>query len=158
MAPDPAEPRHSIINLERKPLTECPQLKIIRIDGSLFFGATQHVEEKFEEIEEQDLCYKHILILGEGINFIDMAGANMLAEQARQLQEKGGGLYLVGIKKEASKTLCQAKYMDIIGKQNIFEAIDVAISTIDKKLDLEKCYLCHRNIYRECLPKKSLQY
>ncbi|MBU3918049.1 sodium-independent anion transporter, partial [bacterium] len=75
IAPDPEEPRRRFINLERKHLVECPQFKIIRVDGSLFFGAVQHVEENLEIIKEKGLRYKHILILGEGINFIDMAGA-----------------------------------------------------------------------------------
>jgi len=155
MAPDPDEPRQRLINLERKTLVECPQLKIIRIDGSLFFGAVQHVEEKLEKIKEYGLHYKHILILGEGINFIDMAGANMLTEQAYQLQKKGGGLYLVGIKKEAIKILDQVKYMSIIGKDNIFDSVSDALSTINVQLDLENCRLCHRNIFNECLQKKS---
>jgi sulfate permease, SulP family len=155
MAPDPQELRRNLINLERKPLAECPQLKIIRIDGSLFFGAIHHVEENLEKIKEQGLRYHQILILGEGINSIDMAGADMLAQQAKQLRDKGGGLYLVGIKHEASKILFQSKYIDIIGKHNIFESASKAISAIDKKLDLEKCYLCHRNIFSECLQKKS---
>ncbi|MBT4290517.1 MAG: SulP family inorganic anion transporter [Deltaproteobacteria bacterium] len=155
MAPDPEEPRRNLINLERKPLVECPQLKIIRLDGSLFFGAINHVEENLESIKEQGLRYEHILILGESINSIDMAGADMLAQQANQLHKKGGGLYLVGFKNEAVKILYQSQYLNMIGKHNIFESVNQAISTIDKKLDLEKCYLCHRNIFGECLPKKS---
>jgi len=155
MAPDPDEPRHNITNLERKPLSECPQLKIIRLDGSLFFGAIHHVEEILDTFKEQGLCYKHILILGEGINSIDMAGADMLAQQANQLQKKGGGLYLVGFKNEAVKILTNKKYITKIGKHNIFESASKAISAIDKKLDMEKCYLCHRNIFSECLPKKA---
>ncbi|MCP4752681.1 MAG: sulfate permease [Proteobacteria bacterium] len=156
MAPDPEEPRRRLINLERRPLAECPQLKIIRIDGSLFFGAVQHVEENLEKIKETGLRYKHILVLGDGINFIDMAGADMLAEQANQLGKKGGGLYLAEIKKEAVKILHQSKYLDIIGKHNIFDSTADAISTIDRKLDLEKCYLCHRDVFEECQPKKTV--
>ena len=154
MAPDSEEPPRHLINLERKPLAECPQLKIIRIDGSLFFGAIHHVEEGLEVLKEQGLRYQHILISGDGINFIDMAGADMLAEQAKQLREKRGGLYLVGIKNGALKTLYQSKTINIIGKHNIFTSPAEAISAIDKKLDPEKCYLCHRNIFKECIQKK----
>lgn len=154
LAPDPNERRHRLVNLEMVPLTECPQLKIIRIDGSLFFGAIQHVEEQLELIKEHGLRYKHILILGGGINFIDMAGADMLSEQAEQLRQLGGGLYLLGIKEEATKTLRQDKYLDRIGNHNIFGSISEALSTINIRMDLEKCYLCHRNIFRECLTKK----
>lgn len=155
MAPDPHESRRRLINLERKPLDECPQLKIIRLDGSLFFGAIHHVEANLEKIKEQGFRYQHILILGEGINSIDMAGADMLAQQASQLRKKGGGLYLVGFKNEPIKILFQSKYITTIGKHNIFESANQAIAAISKKLDIEKCYLCHRNIFAECFPNKS---
>jgi sulfate permease, SulP family len=155
MAPDLEKATHRLVNLERKSLLECPQLKMIRIDGSLFFGAVQHVEEFTEKIEEYGLRYKFILVLGYGINVIDMAGANMLAEQASRLKKRGGGLYLVGIKKEASQILYQDQYLNMIGKHNVFSSVSDAISTIVKAVDLEKCYLCQRNIFNECIPKKS---
>ncbi len=155
LAPDPEETRRNLVNLERKSVVECPQLKIIRLDGSLFFGAIHHVEEKLEMIKEQGLQYKHILILGGGINSIDMAGANMLVQQAVQLRKKGGGLYLVELKAEAAKILFKDQYIDAIGKQNIFDSVSEVLTAIYRKLDMEKCYLCHRNIFLECLPKKS---
>jgi len=48
IAPDPDSKRKSFINIEKKPLPECPQLKIIRIDGSIFFGeaVTRPLEKK----------------------------------------------------------------------------------------------------------------
>jgi len=155
LAPDPEVPGRHLVNLERKPLIECPQLKIMRIDGSLFFGAVQHVEESLEKIEKYGLRYKYMLILGYGINVIDMAGAGMLTELAKRLRKKGGRLYLAGIKKEASKILYQDKYLDIIGRDNVFDSVVDAITTIVVKVDLEKCYLCQRNIFRECLKKKA---
>ena len=36
-APDPDTRKKSLVNIQKKPLPECPQLKIIRIDGSIFF-------------------------------------------------------------------------------------------------------------------------
>ncbi len=155
MAPDLESTGRHFMNIERKALLECPQLKIMRIDGSLFFGAIQHVEEQVEKIEEEGLRYKHILILGYGINMIDMAGAGMLAELATRLRKKGGGLYFVGMKKEASKIIHQDKFLNNIGKQNVFDSVADAISTIVKTLDIEKCFLCQRNIFNECFIKKS---
>ncbi|MGM0413349.1 MAG: SulP family inorganic anion transporter, partial [Pseudomonadota bacterium] len=47
-------------------LPECPQLKTIRIDGSLFFGAVPHVEEALQNIDAEDPGRKHLLILADG--------------------------------------------------------------------------------------------
>jgi hypothetical protein len=36
--PDPEDSRRRLVNIERAPVPECPQLKTLRIGGSLFFG------------------------------------------------------------------------------------------------------------------------
>ncbi|HEX9179593.1 MAG TPA: SulP family inorganic anion transporter, partial [Burkholderiales bacterium] len=62
-------------------LPDCPQLKMLRVNGSLFFGAVDHVQRR---LEETGPAQKHVLIVASGINFVDMAGAQMLAQEARR--------------------------------------------------------------------------
>lgn len=78
LAPDPDDPRRRLTDLEEKPLVECPQLRIIRIDGSLFFGAVNHVAEALERID------RHVLIVGVGINFIDVSSVLMLTHEVER--------------------------------------------------------------------------
>jgi len=47
--PDPNDPRRKFTTDSRLP--ECPQLKIVRIDGSLFFGAVPHVRDVLKGYE-----------------------------------------------------------------------------------------------------------
>jgi SulP family sulfate permease len=70
------------INIERKDLPECPQLKILRVDGSLFFGAVNYFAEELHNAARSSPEQAHILIVGSGINFIDVAGAETLANEA----------------------------------------------------------------------------
>ena len=46
VAPRSDHPERKIRNINRYNLNECPQLKIIRIDGSLYFGAIEHIQKK----------------------------------------------------------------------------------------------------------------
>src|SRR3989344_4866558 len=79
--PDPgAANRHMVTDAK---LPECPQLKIVRIDGSLFFGAIDHVQETLHRFQVETPGQKHMLIIGNGINFIDIAGAELIAQEAR---------------------------------------------------------------------------
>jgi sulfate permease, SulP family len=39
-----------LVNIERTPLSECPPLKIVCIDGSLFFGAVDYPNGKLREL------------------------------------------------------------------------------------------------------------
>ena len=47
------DPQHAKRKFTRNPaLPECPQMKIVRVDGSLFFGAVSAVQESFRQIRE----------------------------------------------------------------------------------------------------------
>ena len=79
-------------------LPECPQLKIIRIDGSLFFGSIDHVQETFARIRANYPEQKHLAIVAQGINFVDMQGAGVLATEAKKRRANTGGMYLISVK------------------------------------------------------------
>src|SRR5512143_3482591 len=70
LAPDPDTKKKTLINIQKKPLPECPQLKIIRIDGSLFFGAVNHVAEEINRVTQLYPEQCHSLLVCNGINFI----------------------------------------------------------------------------------------
>jgi len=50
LAPDPGSPHRPLVNARRHGLAECPQLMILRLDGSIFFGAVNHVTEELHRI------------------------------------------------------------------------------------------------------------
>lgn len=129
---------------------ECPQLKIAQIDGSLFFGAVDHVQRNFRAFAEQNPQQKHLLIIGTGINFIDIAGAEMLLQESARRRKREGGLYVVKIKDEVCKILKRGDYLARFGGENVFTSKDDAISTIFEDMDHERCARCDRRIFKEC--------
>lgn len=151
LAPDPKNNKRKLKCVAEENLIECPQLKILRIEGPLFFGAVNHVVETLQNYYEEGLRYKHFLIVAPTINFIDIAGAEMLLQEAKRLREMKGGLYFLGLTGEAEKLLKQACFEDCIGKSNMFSSSTTqAIQEISLKLDREKCQLCYRNVFKEC--------
>jgi len=137
-------------------LPECPQLKIVRIDGSLYFGAVDHIQEQLHHIAENFPQQKHLLLVGNGINFVDLAGAEMLAAEARRRKALGGGLYLVKIKEEACTTLRRGGFRDLIGPENIFLIKADAIESIFRNLDHGICARCDKRIFLECAQVRPL--
>ncbi len=129
---------------------ECPQLRIVRIDGSLFFGAVNHVAESFRMFLQRDPGRNYMLIDGSGINFIDVAGAELLAQQARLLRKRGGGLYLCRVKEGVCGPLVKGGHLEEIGKDRVFTSKTDAIRTIFDQLDRERCRACDKRIFREC--------
>ena len=146
--PDPTDAKRKFTT--NPVLPECPQLKIIRIDGSLFFGAVDHVQEILHGYEENHPDQNHLLIIGNGINFIDVAGAEMLAHEAERRRARSGGLYLCRVKEGVCAPLKQGGYMQRVGAVNIFDSKTVALRTIFAKLDHAVCARCDKRIFREC--------
>ncbi|HXF66962.1 MAG TPA: SulP family inorganic anion transporter [Burkholderiales bacterium] len=131
-------------------LPDCPQLKILRVNGSLFFGAVDHVQRHLEEIDEREPRQKHVLIAASGINFVDLAGAELLAREARRRRALGGGLYFYRMKDAVRSLLARGGYLADIGEENLFPVKSRPVSAIYPRLDPEICRHCTARIFREC--------
>jgi SulP family sulfate permease len=68
----------------------CPQLAVLRVSGSLYFGAVEHVREHFHRIDEEDPRRRWLLLAAHRVNFVDLAGARLIAEEARRRRALGG--------------------------------------------------------------------
>jgi SulP family sulfate permease len=155
MAPDPSKPDNSLTFIKRKPeLRECSQIKIIRLDGPIFYGAVDHISDFFDEVREGNQPY--CLILCEGVNFIGLAGAHWLYEEAERWKARGGGLYLSNLKVVAQDVLIASGYKAQIGEHHFFLAKKEAIEYIYTLLSNEACRHCERRVFRECREKAML--
>jgi SulP family sulfate permease len=149
LVPDRDSPRGGFLNSQGLP--ECRQLKIIEVHGSLFFGAVSHVQQQLREIGEYDSEQKHVLVVADSINFTDIAGAEMLAQEARRRRRMGGGLYLVGLKERTLEVLRAGGYLEVIGEENVFDDESHAIAHIHTKLDRAACERCEQRVFKECV-------
>lgn len=147
--PNPADPKRAFVTDGTLP--ECPQMKIMRIDGSLFFGAVNHVEEAMQHVDAQNPQQKHLMLVANGINFVDIAGAEVLAKEAERRHKIGGGFYLYEVKDAVCKMFQKGGFIKHIGDENIFHSKTAALNTIvTERLDPEICRVCTKRIFREC--------
>ena len=131
-------------------LPDCPQLKMLRVNGSLFFGAVDHVQRHLEHIDAHDPRQKHLLLAASGINFVDLAGAEMLAQEARRRKRMGGGLYFYRMKDAVYTFLKRGGYLEDIPEEHIFPVKTRPIPSIYRRLDPEICRHCNVRIFQEC--------
>ena len=154
MAPDPTKPDNSLTFIKRKPeLRECSQIKIIRLDGPIFYGAVDHISDFFDQVREGN--HKYCLILSEGVNFIGLSGAHWLYEEAERWKKRGGGLYLCNLKVIAQDVLIASGYKAQIGENHFFVAKQDAIAYIYTLISDEACRNCERRVFRECRMKAA---
>jgi sulfate permease, SulP family len=105
-------------------------LAVMRLNGSIFFGAVNHFQEAMQAIDEADPRKRRLLLLADGINFVDLAGAQALAQEARRRRALGGGLYLHSVKPEALTMLERSGALKVIGAERVFASTDDAFSLI----------------------------
>ena len=147
--PDPAHPARKFT--EYVPgMIECPQAKFLRIEGSLYFGAIDHVAGNLDTLREHSPGQKHLVLMSKSINFVDVAGAELLGHEAKRRRADGGGLYLYGMRQGVREALEGGGQIDDIGRENIFASKRELISGVFARLDRAVCARCPARIFAEC--------
>ena len=134
-------------------LPDCPQLKMLRINGSLFFGAVDHVQQALTAVDARTPGQKHLLLACPGVNFIDLAGAQMLDQEARRRRRLGGSLWLFSLRDEPRAVLRDAGHEAAIGSDRMLTLGEGdPVARIFDTLDPAVCAACTRRIFRQCGP------
>lgn len=142
--------KHALVDVSTKPAVQCPQLKIIRVDMSIYFGSLDHIQSKIHKITKRDKVYD-ILIIAEGINLIDLAGTEMLLHEAERLDAMGGGLYFAGIKPAVYESISKTHLINGIGNSHFFDDKKEAIVKLTRLLRMQgRCELCRDRVFKEC--------
>ena len=151
--PDPESERRSFVTDPTLP--ECPQIKIVRVDGSFFFGAVHHLQKMFHIFSLRQAHQHHMLLIAFAINRIDVSGAEFLAQEAQRRRSEGGQLYLYRPKTQVTDLLERGGYNALIPAENIFRSKNAAIARMVSQVDHDICRTCDKRIFIECgsLPK-----
>lgn len=153
--PDPRLEKHAFSS--DPTLTQCPQLHFLRIDGSVFFGSANHVQDAFADIEDRYPQQKHLAVVAQGINFADIQGGEAMVKEAQRRHAAGGAMYLINVKQGLWESLEACGCLDEMGARNVFQSKSAAITGIYQKLDRDICQGCDKRIFKECQDDTSLK-
>ena len=146
-----------------QPSQPCPQLPVIQVDGSLFFGSMSFVKDSLLRILRSHPQASHLAIRMGAVNHLDASGAHGLEEIIDELHQRGGNLLLLEPKLEILHVLDNAGLLEKIGASNIIhQRTRDAIVKILPQLDDEICNNCSTNafgnvceVHRNALAKKT---
>lgn len=147
------ERRFVVLEDSPNALPECPQLKLLRMEGSIYFGATTHVADRLNELRAQPNTAdapKHLLVMAKSMNFIDMAGAELWQSEMQQRRASGGDLYFHRPRPQVVQMWQRNDFLATLGADHIFPDKKTAIGTIFNKLDRSVCERCTVRIFHEC--------
>ena len=148
VVPAPEEGAYHFVRAKGRP--ECPQLRIVRINGPVYFGAASFVQAALQQIDEDNPQQKSVLIAAASLNAIDIAGAEVLAQEARRRRRMGGGLYFYRLNHASHNFLRQGGYDHEIGEGAFFPVMTNVTSALYWTLDPTVCQTCKARVFKEC--------
>ncbi len=132
------------------PLPECPQLKMIRMEGEVYFGAVSHVSDQLRDLRAPAGSPKHLLVMAKSMNFIDLPAAEMWRAELVARRTTGGDLYFHRPRAPVIALWQKVGFMAELGADHVFPAKRIAIATIFDRLDRGICAHCTVRLYEEC--------
>jgi len=124
---------------------ECSNMKILRVDGSLYFGSIEKISDYLSNLYDENEI-QHVLIAADGINFIDLAAAEWLTHEIINWQDTRGGIYISGLKQIGQDIIQKGGFANMMGSGVFFDDKKHAIAAIHKKID----HPCKTKAFREC--------
>jgi SulP family sulfate permease len=146
---DPARP--FVVRAEvPNPLPECPQLKMIRMEGEVYFGAVSHVGDQLRDLRAPADSPKHLLVMAKSMNFIDLPAADLWRNELLTRRRSGGDLYFHRPRSPVLEVWQRIGFLAELGTDHVFPAKRIAIRTIFDRLDRDICAHCTIRVFEEC--------
>lgn len=139
-----------VVNDTPNALPECPQLKLLRMEGSVYFGAVQHVADRLHELRAAPDAPRHLLVMAKSMNFIDVAGAELWHAELMTRRAMGGDLYFHRPRPQVLEMWERTGFIELLGRDHIFPDKRTAIDAIFKRLDPRLCASCRARVFWEC--------
>ena len=130
------------------PLPECPQLKMIRMEGEVYFGAVPHVADQLHDLRAEPA--KHLLVMAKSMNFIDVPAAELWRDEMAKRRAAGGDLYFHRPRPPVLELWQKVGFRDELGTDHVFPTKRIAIASIFDKLDRGICATCTVRVFEEC--------
>ncbi len=135
---------------------ECPQLGIVTIKGSLYFGSTQHVEEAIRLQRDLHPEQKNLLLWMQQVNLVDISGLHLLEAIVRLYRSDGGDVYMEGVRNAVMDKMRASGFVEMLGEDHFLERETAIPMLFNNVLSPIQCvYDCPHKVWLECqsLPK-----
>lgn len=145
--------RRAFGNAEALDLPECPQIRMMRIEGPIFFASVEHIEAAFDRIEARAKTRQARILSLKGVSKIDLAGADFLIERAQRVRAQGRDMHLIASAAPTLRTLKRLGVTRVIGMERIHAHKTEAIAEAVARAEDDICARCTLRVFRECAGK-----
>jgi SulP family sulfate permease len=106
---------------------------VIRFDGSLNFVNVAYFEEVVLEALARFPVAQAVLVIGNGINDVDVSGEEKLRSLALQLRDRGVELYFSSLKRQVLAVLEKGERSGAIPSDHIFKTKELAVRVLEAR-------------------------
>lgn len=148
--------RHFVRESDESPA--CVQVGLMAVEGPLYFGAVHHVEEAIREYMDRHPEQHYLVLRMHMIDHMDVSGVHMLESVARLYHQKGGELFLVGMRPQVLEVIRASGLEDQLA-DNLLDRSTAVSYLFHNVLDPGICiYECPFRVFAECqaLPKYNI--
>ncbi len=107
----------------------------VRFDGSLNFVNASHFEDVLLEARVRNPRARAVLVIGSGINDIDVTGEERLRDVIDNFRDSGVEIYFSSLKTQIYETLRRGKLFDVLSRDNFFRTKEKALAYMEAKYD-----------------------
>lgn len=151
----PDESFRHFVRAENQPA--CPQLGIIEVEGPLYFGAVNHVEDAIRANLDAHPRQKYLLLRMHMVDHTDVSGIHTLEAIVRLYRRRGGDVFLDGVR-PGVRQMCELYGFDtLLGRANFLDDHNAISHLFHKVLNPGFCvYECTERVFGECqaIPKE----
>ncbi|RQW62642.1 SulP family inorganic anion transporter [Vibrio viridaestus] len=144
-------------NAKRYELNTCPQVHFFSIEGAVFFGSLEHIEQKMVSLIRREGEKPYWIINGNDMTDFDEHGIHFLNSMIERHKASGGNVAWIMRSRWKLDKCEQYKLFDAIGKENVYPAKQGALGAIIPTLDIGVCEQCQCPIFTECPKKRSFR-
>jgi SulP family sulfate permease len=134
----------------------CPQLGVIEIEGPLYFGAVNHVEDAIRANQTANPRQKYLLLRLHMVDHCDVSGIHMLESVVRLYRRRGGDVFLEGVRPGVRQMCALYGFDALLGADNVLDQHNAISHLFHKVLNPGFCvYECTERVFGECqaIPK-----
>jgi MFS superfamily sulfate permease-like transporter len=107
----------------------------VRFDGSLNFVNASHFEDMLLEARRQNPQARAVLVIGSGINDIDVSGEERLRDVIDTYRDNGIEIYFSSLKAQVYEALQRGRLFDVLSREHFFRTKEKALAFMETKYD-----------------------
>jgi SulP family sulfate permease len=129
----------------------CPQMDILHIDGSIFFGSATFVLDDLQRRLRNHPYTANLFIRMHRVNTIDASGMHIFEIVLDEVNRRGGALYFSGVNHKVFEVFKNSGFLKEIGETHIRSTTRAAIrQAMRESFCPVTCAACDYVIFEEC--------